>query len=156
MLKALSSDDLDLPLDFRLFTDWELAGLTSVMVFASLLVLKALSSDDLDLPLDFRLFTDWELAGLTSVMVFVLLVVLTVFSFDGLDIPFDFRLFTDWELAGLASFVLLDVFPWALELDWGTFGPRWRFCGLLVVLALFGRLSFGRGDLGLDVIFFKA
>ena len=117
-----------------------------------------MSSDDLDIPLDFRLFTDWELAGLTSVMVFVLLVVLTVFSFDGLDIPLDFRLFTDWELAGLASFVLLDDFPSGLELDWGTFGARWRFCGLLfeAVVALFGWLSFGRGDLGLDVIFFEA
>ena len=80
-------------------------------------MLRTLSFDDLDIPLDFRLFTDWELAGLTSVKVFVLLVVLTVFSFDGLDIPLDFRLFTDWELADLASFVLLDVFPWGLELD---------------------------------------
>lgn len=119
-------------------------------------MLTALSFDDFDIPLDFRLFTDWELAGLTSVMVFVLLVVLTVFSFDGLDIPLDFRLFADWELAGLASFVLLDVFPWGLELDWETVGPRWRFCGLLVVVELFGRLSFGRGDLGLDVILFEA
>ena len=81
------------------------------------MVLTALSFDDFDIPLDFRLFTDWELPGLTSVMVFVLLVVSTVFSFDDFDIPLDFRLFTDWELAGLASFVLLDVFPWGLELD---------------------------------------
>ena len=156
MLTALSSDDLDIPLDFRLFTDWELAGLTSVMVFVLLVVLTVFSSDDFDIPLDFRLFTDWELAGLALVVVFASLVVLTVFSFNGLDIPLDFRLFTDWELAGLASFVLLDIFPWGLEIDWETFGPRWRFCGLLVVAALFGRLSFGRGDLALDVIFFEA
>ena len=63
MLRTLSFDGLDIPLDSRFFTDWELAGLVTVVIFALLLALGALF-------LDSRLFTDLQLAVHASVVVF--------------------------------------------------------------------------------------
>ena len=69
VLRTLSFDDLEIPLDSRFFTDWEFAGPVTVVIFVLLLVLGALFFDVLDNPLDSRLFTDWQLAVRASVVV---------------------------------------------------------------------------------------
>lgn len=136
-------------LEWGLFAGWLIRWL------ASFAVLRTLSFDDLEIPLDSRFFTDWEFAGPVTVVIFALLLVLGALFLDVLDNPLDSRLFTDWQLAVRASVVVVDVFPWSCwEHDRGTFEARWRFCGLVVV-ALLGRMSFGWGELGLDVTFFE-